>query len=173
MAEQVFARKRDDVATAYAERAKHYQDTGYVIVKDDDPIPEGVLPVVNANERPVLAEGERLVYRMDYQSDRIVKTYLALPADAPIPEDVKIRRFSKLKLYVALLKAGLWERLVEYLGTVSIEIEGVEVNALVAYNQANELADNHPLFAGMLERVKTALGVPDDVVEAILNGCLV
>lgn len=76
----------------------------------------------------------------------------------------RVRTYSKLRLYAALSKEGLWEPLMAWLATQ--EVEGM--NARTAFDLAQVLSDAHPLFAPMLAAAKTALGVTEDEAEAIL-----
>lgn len=81
--------------------------------------------------------------------------------DAPPPPP---RTFSKLKLYAALAQAGLWDALVAWLNTQTFE----GINAYTAFMLAQDLVEDHPMFAQWLAAAKTALGVTDEQVEAIL-----
>ena len=81
--------------------------------------------------------------------------------DAPPPPP---RTFSKLKLYAALTQAGLWDALVAWLQTQTYE----GINAYTAFTLAQDLTDDHPLFAQWLAAAKTALGITDETAEAIL-----
>ena len=78
---------------------------------------------------------------------------------------VKPPRYSKLKLYVALSKAGKWQALKEWLQTQ--EVGGV--NAWEAFSLAQDLSADHELFTSWVELAKTALGMDDATVAAILK----
>lgn len=77
---------------------------------------------------------------------------------------IRDRKFSKLKLYAAAAKAGLWDRLVEWLSNQTVE----GVNAKVAFDMANELAEDNPLFEQWLSKAQDALGLSTEVVDNIL-----
>ena len=79
------------------------------------------------------------------------------------------RQFSKLKLYASLSAARLWEPLTAWLATENVEVDGVTLNALTAFNLAQELTDSHPLFAAMLAKAQAVLGVDEATVETILK----
>lgn len=82
-------------------------------------------------------------------------------ADAPAAP----RTFSKLKLYAALARAGLWDALKSWL-----EVQTVEgVNAYTAFTLAQELRSDHPLFSEWFAAAKTALKVDDATALAILS----
>lgn len=85
---------------------------------------------------------------------------IAVEEDAP-------RTFSKLKLYAALSKAGLWDALVTWLQAQTYD----GVNAYTAFTLAQELRDDHPLFNSWFAAAKAALGVSDADAEAILAEC--
>lgn len=76
----------------------------------------------------------------------------------------RVRTYSKLRLYAALSKEGLWEPLMAWLQQQ--EVEGM--NARTAFDLAQVLSDAHPLFASMLAAAKAALGVDDAAAERIL-----
>lgn len=76
-----------------------------------------------------------------------------------------VRRYSRLKVYVACVQLGLWDRLEAWLKTQTVN----GVNAYTAFMLANELAEDNELFIPMIESVKTALGIDDATVKAILD----
>ena len=82
--------------------------------------------------------------------------------DAPPP----IRTFSKLRLYAALASMGKWDSLLEWLQTQTLP-NGI--NAYTAFDQANDLTDEHPLFKQWFASAKTALGIDDETAEAVLD----
>lgn len=81
-------------------------------------------------------------------------------ADAPR----RVRTFSKLKLYAALAQAGLWDALKSWLESQTVE----GINAYTAFSLAQELRDDHQLFAEWYAAAKSTLGIPDETAEAIL-----
>lgn len=78
---------------------------------------------------------------------------------------VKPDTYSKLKLYAALVQAGLWDGFRTWLE--SQDLDGV--NAYTAFMMAQELSSDHPLFAQWLAAAKAAMGVDDATAEAILD----
>ena len=82
--------------------------------------------------------------------------------DAPPPPP---RTFSKLKLYAALVQAGLWDALVAWLNAQTFE----GVNAYTAFMLAQDLVEDNPYFTQWLSAAKSALGVTDEQAEAILK----
>lgn len=93
----------------------------------------------------------------------ITEEWIQVKDDAPQP-----RIFSKLKLYAALVQAGIWDALVAWLQTQ--EYQGI--NAYTAFSLAQELTDEHPMFKQWIEAAKTALGVSDEVTEQILSASI-
>ena len=81
--------------------------------------------------------------------------------DAP----VAARTYSKLKLYAALAKAGLWDALEAWLKTQTVE----GVNAWTAFSMAQDLTEDHPMFGAWCAAAKSALGVTDAEADAILD----
>ena len=85
-------------------------------------------------------------------------------ADAPAAP----RTFSKLKLYAALARAGLWDALKSWL-----EVQTVEgVNAYTAFTLAQDLSEGNAMFGAWFSAAKTALGVTDEQAEEILAQCV-
>lgn len=78
------------------------------------------------------------------------------------------RKFSKLKLYAALTRAGLWDELVGWMETV----DAGGINAYTAFMLANELSEEHPMFAEYLALAQTKLGVDDSTLESILSASM-
>ena len=119
----------------------------------------------NAIEPPNPPEGKivsSVTYRYDEEENAVVADYTY--EDAPKP----VRVFSKLKLYGALTQAGLWDAFEAWLKTQTIN----GVNAYTAFSLAQDLNDENPLFNGVVQEAKTALGVSDEVVEAILEASI-
>ncbi|MGN0846440.1 MAG: hypothetical protein ACI4RA_03535 [Kiritimatiellia bacterium] len=85
---------------------------------------------------------------------------------APAPR--RARRFSKLRLYAALARAGLWDGLVEWLKTQTVD----GINAYTAFELAQDLTEDDEMFAPFIKGAKSALGVTDEQVEAILAACV-
>ena len=119
----------------------------------------------NGVEPPVVPEGKivsSITYRYDEEENAVVADYTY--EDAPKP----VRTFSKLKLYGALMQAGLWDEFEAWLKTQTIN----GVNAYTAFSLAQDLNDANELFNGVVESAKTALGVSDEVVEMILEASI-
>ena len=75
-----------------------------------------------------------------------------------------VKRYSRLKVYVACVQMGLWEKLEVWLKTQNVN----GVNAYTAFMLANELTADNELFIPMMQAAKTALGVDDATIQAVL-----
>ena len=75
-----------------------------------------------------------------------------------------VKKYSRLKVYVACVQMGLWERLEAWLKTQNVN----GVNAYTAFMLANELTADNELFIPMMQAAKTALGVDDATIQAVL-----
>lgn len=78
---------------------------------------------------------------------------------------VKPPKYSKLKLYVALSKAGKWQALKEWLQTQ--EVDGL--NAWEAFSLAQNLSADNEMFNSWLDLAQDALKVDDKTVQYILE----
>lgn len=126
----------------------HYRIAGYLPVVDNpptEPAPEG--------------------YHWDPTSwtkeiDRIARVYTEVIDPPPAP-----RKYSKLKLYSALVAFARWETFEGWLRAQTIE----GVNGYTAFSLAQDLSDDHPLFASLYAAAKSALSLTDEEAEMILN----
>ena len=75
-----------------------------------------------------------------------------------------VKKYSRLKVYVACVQMGLWEKLEVWLKTQNVN----GVNAYTAFMLANELMADDPIFMPMLEAAAGALGVGESTIQAIL-----
>ena len=99
----------------------------------------------------------------DLVDGRIVRRYDERPIVAPPP-----RTFSKLKLYAVLSAANLWDALKAWLEAQTYE----GMNAWEAFSLAQELTEDHPMFAKWFSAAKTALDVDDATAEELLSKCV-
>ena len=75
---------------------------------------------------------------------------------------------AKLKLYAVLSAANLWDALKSWLSAQTYE----GINAWTAFSLAQELTEDHPMFAKWFSAAKTALGVDDATAEELLAKCV-
>ncbi|MBR2839304.1 MAG: hypothetical protein IKE55_11000 [Kiritimatiellae bacterium] len=130
--------------------------TRYAELVKGDECPDGFLPVRKVLPRPEPGPGQKLAW-----------TYA--PADGEMVKEYFLERtFSKLKLYAALASAGLWDALETWLKTQTVN----GLNAWTAFQLAQELRDDHPLFASWYAAAKSVLGVTDAEADAILDAAV-
>ena len=79
-----------------------------------------------------------------------------------------VRRFSKLKIYGAIAKIGAWDAIHGWLEGKTID----GINGWMAFQLAQEISDDHPLFAPLAAEAKTMLGLTDEQFEELLESCL-
>lgn len=141
-----------DGRTILAPKAPHYLAAGYKPLRDEVPVdlPEGKHYERTGKIEPNGEDGYRWVYRL---------------VDAPPPPP---RRFSKLRLYAAMSQVGLWDALKSWLSAQTYE----GMNAWEAFSLAQELTEDHPMFAEWFSAAKTELGVDDATAEELLAKCV-
>lgn len=74
-------------------------------------------------------------------------------------------RYSKLKLYAALVQVGKWDELKAWLQGQTVN----GMNAWEAFSLAQDLSADHELFTTWVGLAKEALGVDDATVAAVLK----
>jgi len=119
------------------------------------------------DERPVCASNEYAVaVGYDYDSatsgQRIRRTY-RIETVTPAP-----RRFSKLKVYGTIAQIGAWDAVETWLRGKNIN----GINGWMAFQLAQEISEDHPMFAPLAEEAKALLGLTDAQFDAILNKCI-
>ena len=141
-----------DGRTILAPKAAHYARAGYLPLSPDYPVdpPEGKHYERTGKIEPDGAGDYRWAY--------------TLVDDPPPPP----RTFSKLKLYAALSAANLWDALKAWLEAQTYE----GMNAWEAFSLAQELTEDHTMFAKWFSAAKTALGVDDATAEELLSECV-
>ena len=126
---------------------------------------KGWLPVID--ERPTAREGIYAVTTGWVEQDGVIgRVYEERAVEPPPPP---VRHFSKLKLYCVLSAQGLWDAVCEWMATRTVETDGVTMNAKTAFDLAQDLTDNHPMFSKLLAESKAAFGFTDEQVDALLS----
>ena len=118
----------------------------------------GWLPVVRTAPNP--PNGQHVAATRHEVADGTIATVYDYAPTPPAP-----RQFSKLKLYAALSASNLWQPLMDWLATQTVD----GLNAKTAFDLAPDLSDAHPLFGQMLDAAKSALGVTDEQVAQVLS----
>ena len=140
-----------DGRTILAPKTAHYARAGYLPLSPDYPVDPPQGKHYQRTDKIELngADGYRWTY--------------TLVDDPPPP-----RTFSKLKLYAVLSAANLWDALKAWLEAQTCE----GMNAWMAFSLAQELTEDHPMFAKWYSAAKTALGVDDATAEELLARCV-
>lgn len=76
-----------------------------------------------------------------------------------------VKRYSRLRVYVACVRLGLWDKLESWLKTQTVD----GVNAYTAFMLATELTADNELFIPMLNAAAAALGVDNATIQAVLS----
>lgn len=122
-----------------------------------------------ANERRIIA---RSVYVDPAGTTNSVTTYRQSGVEWSVTNKVKVftgviatKRYSRLSLYLACVKAGLWDRLETWLKSQNVN----GANAYTAFMLATEIREDDPIFIPMLENASAALGVDEATIAALLK----
>ena len=76
-------------------------------------------------------------------------------------------KYSKLKLYAAITQLGAWDALKTWLESKTIN----GVNGWTAFLLAQEISDDHPLFAAMYAEALGVIGLTKEQGDALLSAC--
>ena len=116
-------------------------------------------PAASADGKVVVATG------WTETDDAITRQYEEI--DAP-PAVTLPRKFSKLKIYGAIAQLGAWEKVKAWLEQK--EVDGV--NGWTAFTLAQEVSEDHELFATLAEEARQLLGLDAAAFEALLSSCV-
>ena len=120
------------------------------------------------DEMPV-KEGYYYTHK-DWVEDIALKTATHIYEEHKIEPEKKIRHFSKLKLYVALTQLGISdEQFMNWLSTKEVEVDGVKIRGDIAFNKAQDMTDNHPMFQSIAKDAQKTFGLDDKQLEKILD----
>lgn len=128
---------------------------------------EGCLEIVNDNEKPALAEGQKLLYHFTCGDDgKLHKEYSA--ADAGDRRGELPRVFSKLKIYGAIARLGAWQTVKAWLESKNVG----GLNGWEAFQLAQDVSEDHPLFAPLAEEARRLLGLSAEQFDELLRECI-
>ena len=162
MSNRNYGKLGDDAKIIYAPSQVKIGNTYYPAPTAEQYAACGYLPIDSAKPEKDGAYFISTEYG-DLVDGRIVRRYDERPIVAPPP-----RTFSKLKLYAVLSAANLWDALKAWLEAHTYE----GMNAWMAFSLAQELTEDHPMFAKWYSAAKTALGVDDATAEELLSKCV-
>ena len=132
--------------------AADYLAQGWKRVIDEKPAP-------SADGKVVVATG------WTESETAITRTY----EEQDAPPEVKLpRKFSKLKIYGAIAQLGAWEKVKAWLEAK--EVDGV--NGWTAFTLAQEVSEDHALFAPLAEEARQLIGLDAAAFEALLSSCV-
>lgn len=150
--------KLTDERVTYAPKTLRYGNRCILTPKDADYRARDYKPIVDIPPSEPAPDGYYwAATSWTEDADSITRVYTA-QKNPP-------RRFSKLKLYAALNEAGLWDALDAWLKTLTVG----GVSASTAFALAQELSEDYPNWGDYLAAAKSALGVTDEQVAAILS----
>jgi len=101
-------------------------------------------------------------YVISGEPSRIVRIYERM-IQPTVP-----RKFSRLKLYGAIAQLGAWPQIQSWLEAKTIG----GVNGWMAFQLAQEVSEDHPMFAPLANEAKALLGLSDEQFESLLNACV-
>lgn len=127
-----------------------------------DECPEGYFPEHRLTVPPITLPNTKYAYRYVQDEDFIDKYYYV------VGSLYTVKTFSKLKIYVTLSNLGKWNEFEDFLKSQNLE-NGI--NLYTAYQMAQNLSQNHPLFDQFVENVRKALKLSDVQMEQILKSC--
>lgn len=139
-------------------------DGAYVIGK----LPEsylatlGYYPLVE-EAAPVPETGYHIEQRYKTENGNVVKYWIQVEDPPPPP---RIRSFSKIKLKMAIAKAGLLDAFESFIREIEI---APGYFAYDAWNDAQVIRDDFDGFDNMLSTIKSTFGLSDETIEQILN----
>lgn len=132
---------------------QQYLDANQFLVIDEMPVKEGYYYT-----------------HKDWVEDNDHKTATHIYEEHKIEPVKKIRHFSKLSLYVVMSKLGISdEQFMSWLATKEVEVEGVKIRGDIAFNKAQDLTDNHPMFQSIAKDAQKTFGLDDKQLEKILD----
>ena len=136
----------------------------FVEIKFSDSQPESFLPVEKILPKPEPGENEELCYTYTNLGDRLTKEYFLAPKGTSFAP----HKFSKLSIYLAITKLNAWAKVQSWLDSKTID----GVNGWIAFQLAQEISEDHPLFAPLAQEAKDLLGLNDGKFDEMLNDCI-
>lgn len=125
-----------------------------------DECQEGYFPIVKNSNKPTPGPGEILWFHYHVENGVLMKDYFCRKPP---------RIISKFNLYLTLAPLGLYDMMVDILKEMNTP-EGI--NAYKAFEIANELSEENPLFFNMLSDVVESLGLSKEEAEELLDKCV-
>ena len=131
----------------------------------DDYLAQGWKRVID--DKPAASADGKVVVATGWTESETAITRTYEEQDAP-PEVKMPRKFSKLKIYGAIAQLGAWEKVKAWLEAK--EVDGV--NGWTAFTLAQEVSEDHALFAPLAEEARQLIGLDAAAFEALLASCV-
>ena len=131
----------------------------------DDYLAHGWKRVID--DKPAASADGKVVVATGWTESETAITRTYEEQDAP-PEVKMPRKFSKLKIYGAIAQLGAWEKVKAWLEAK--EVDGV--NGWTAFTLAQEVSEDHALFAPLAEEARQLIGLDAAAFEALLASCV-
>lgn len=122
--------------------------------------PAGYLPIEKNLDKPVPGPGEILWFRYHVENGKIIKDYFCRKPP---------RIISKFNLYLTLAPLGLYDFMIDILKETNMP---GGINAYQAFEIANELSEENPLFFNMISGVIESLGLSKEDADELLDKCI-
>ena len=127
--------------------------------------PDGFKPVERILPYPDVPSGKKIAFRVTDVGDRLTKEGFLVDED----HNFGPRRFSKLKIYGAITKVGAWDAIRSWLEAKTVD----GMNGWIAFQLAQDISDDHPMFAALSSEAKLMLGLTDEQFDELLNACVI
>lgn len=134
-------------------------------LSDADYLAQGWKRVID--DKPAASADGKVVVATGWTESETAITRTYEEQDAP-PEVKLPRKFSKLKIYGAIAQLGAWEKVKAWLEAK--EVDGV--NGWTAFTLAQEVSEDHALFAPLAEEARQLIGLDAAAFEALLSSCV-
>jgi len=129
-----------------------------------DECPEGFKSVERVLPYPTPTEGKEVAFLVTDCGDKLTKEGFLVDFGTQFAG----RKFSKLSIYGAIAQLGAWDAIKAWLEAKNIN----GINGWMAFQLAQEISEDHPLFASMAEEARQLLGLTEEQFDALLNECI-
>lgn len=99
------------------------------------------------------------------QGDEVLAVYEYAQAPEPI---AKPKLYSRLSIYVAMTKLGIWDSIKTWLEQKTIN----GLNGWMAFQLAQEISSDHPLFIPLTTEARQLLGMTEEQFSRIMDECI-
>lgn len=99
------------------------------------------------------------------QGDEVFAVYEYAPAPEPVTQP---KLYSRLSIYVAMTKLGVWDSIRTWLEQKTIN----GLNGWMAFQLAQEISSDHPLFIPLTTEARQLLGMTEEQFNGIMDECI-